>query len=211
MKDVVPVGLGVLAGAVSAGVWALVTFYMNAEIGFVAWGIGLLVGFVVGATSRGESVPRGVAAVVISVVAIVGGKFGAEELYIRDQLSANAWVVDRAYMVSEVADGMLETEADAWPMLSPAQLANAASLRDTYHPDTWAEAERRYDAMDPTAREALRASSEAELATLNRELEASLREQSWSYMTSGPELAWTALWMGLAGFSAFRLGGAGED
>ena len=60
---------------VGAVIWGAITFYGEAEIGYVAWGIGALVGFVVAATSRGGGAAAGTIAVLVTILSICGGKY----------------------------------------------------------------------------------------------------------------------------------------
>lgn len=73
---------GFAAGAVGAAVWAAIVHFANAEIGYVAWGVGILVGVAVAATGR-NSTPAGIGAVLITILALVAGKYAAVELYVQ--------------------------------------------------------------------------------------------------------------------------------
>lgn len=66
--------VALIAGALGAAAWAALAIYANFEVGYLAWGIGALVGF---ATVRfgGFGQPMGVAAAIISVASIFGGKY----------------------------------------------------------------------------------------------------------------------------------------
>jgi len=72
--------MAVLAGlvaAVAGGVaWGLIVRWSGYEVGFVAWGIGFLVGSAVALGARGSrGVPYQAAAVVLALVGIVLGKY----------------------------------------------------------------------------------------------------------------------------------------
>lgn len=67
---------GVVAGLVGAAVWGAVAYFLDMELGLLAWGIGGLVGFAVGATAQEDAGPStGILAVVLSVLSIMGGKY----------------------------------------------------------------------------------------------------------------------------------------
>lgn len=76
--------LGVFAGAASAVIWAAISYSVNFEIGFVAWGVGALVGAAMGygaATQANNG--TGLVAVVIAVASILIGKYSAVQLDVR--------------------------------------------------------------------------------------------------------------------------------
>lgn len=76
------VGAGALAGLVGAGLWALLTVATGYQIGFMAIGVGLGVGFAVRLAGRGVSVPFGV----------VGGAFALLGCAVGNLLAVTALV-----------------------------------------------------------------------------------------------------------------------
>ena len=65
----------VIAGLVGAAIWGGIAYFANVEIGYVAWGIGLLVGFAGRAACGGVGhVAVAGSAVLMTMLAIVGGK-----------------------------------------------------------------------------------------------------------------------------------------
>jgi hypothetical protein len=64
---------GVVASVVGAGLWAAVTVMTDYQIGFMAIGIGLLVGFAVRHTGKGIQQSFGIVAAVISLVGCMLG------------------------------------------------------------------------------------------------------------------------------------------
>jgi len=74
---VVPTLLGgVLAAVVGGSIWGLIVIATGYEIGFVAWGIGLLAGLGVVLFSKGQrGVPLQVIAVLTSVLGVAIGKY----------------------------------------------------------------------------------------------------------------------------------------
>lgn len=66
---------GSIGGAIGAVIWAAIVYFAHAEVGYVAWGIGILVGICVKAAA--EEIDEGVAGVIaaiLSVGAILAGK-----------------------------------------------------------------------------------------------------------------------------------------
>lgn len=72
-----PLGIigGLLAAVVGGIVWAIVVVQSGREVGFVAWGIGLLAGFAVVLLARGKGVRLQVVAVLSAGLGILIGKY----------------------------------------------------------------------------------------------------------------------------------------
>lgn len=86
---------GVLAAIVGGLVWGFIVILTDYEVGFVAWGIGLLAGFlVVRFTGGRKGVPLQAIAIVSSLVGIVLGKYIAYVYFlkeaVREQISEEA-------------------------------------------------------------------------------------------------------------------------
>ncbi len=90
---------GLIAGIVGAIAWATIMFYANAEIGYLAWGIGGLVGFAVAFGHQGGGAAAGAVAVLITVLSICGGKYvGAD------------WAVGKAFAEEAMFENPSDTE-----------------------------------------------------------------------------------------------------
>ena len=76
---------GVLAALVGGIVWGLIVIVSDYEVGIVAWGIGLLAGFLVVRFAGGrKGVPLQAIAIVSSVVGIVIGKYIAYVYFLKE-------------------------------------------------------------------------------------------------------------------------------
>lgn len=162
MKDVL---FGLAAGAVGAAVWAGVVAVFNYEIGWIAWGIGALVGYAVafGNSDKQRSpATAGALAVGITVLSIVAGKYAAVQTMIPgDEEIVELFAADLdndELVVSYVADDVVTEfrQADrevAWPDgVDPTQ----ASSQFDYPEDVWTVAESRWAEWSPEEREAFR-------------------------------------------------------
>ena len=70
------IGAGLVAAIVGGVVWGLIVRATDYEVGFVAWGVGFLVGTAVALAARQGSGPTfGVIAVVLSLIGILLGKY----------------------------------------------------------------------------------------------------------------------------------------
>jgi hypothetical protein len=66
---------GLVGGVIGAGIWAAIVYFTGFEIGIVAWGIGLLVGFGALVLSGGRAgAAGGVIAAVLALGAVLLGK-----------------------------------------------------------------------------------------------------------------------------------------
>ena len=142
---------GALGGLVGAAVWAAVTYYSGWEIGWIAWGIGGLVGLGVhlGSRGRGGITPAGTA-VILAIAAVLLGKWAA----VRVELSAFMATDDAP--LSVIADAIVaDREMAGRPVrMPPEELAE--SMREVYPPDIWNEAVQRWEALDPQQQDAAR-------------------------------------------------------
>lgn len=211
---------GVVTGALGALVWALLGYYAHIEIGWIAWGIGALVGagVYVGGGKRVGAI-GGVLAVVLALASISAGKYAAVHLaaadaeaeFVKEMESgiASNHDTDDLFVLS-IAD-QLADEADAsgktldWP--------NAKSAEDRedesdYPASIMKDARSRWSAMSADEKEKFKASTEAELRASVAE---AVSVQGTAIRTQGFVASWglfDVLFVLLAVASAYRLGSA---
>ena len=78
---------GLIAAGLSGAVWAAIAVWTGYEIGYVAWGVGLLCGLGVVMMSQGKrGLPLQIIAVVTSVLGIVIGKYGMFQHFFQESL-----------------------------------------------------------------------------------------------------------------------------
>ena len=102
---------GALLGALA---WAAICYVTGYEIGYVAWGIGLLVGFM---TVRlgGRGTPMAAAAAGLTLVSIFAGKVLSTRLLVEKELAASADTM----LTRELYDDLRSTAADWAALPSP--------------------------------------------------------------------------------------------
>jgi phosphate/sulfate permease len=153
---------GVAAGVGGAVVWALIAYFTGYEIGWIAWGIGAAVGAGVAWGSSG-SPAMGVAAVVISVLAILAGKFITVEIILAKELKAanqdmNQQILNDEYVISWLADEAVAVYQEKqipvnWPEgINP---EDATSQAD-YPADVWQAAAYKWNSMSAAEKEEYR-------------------------------------------------------
>lgn len=75
----------ILAGIIGAVAWGLISFYSEREIGYVAWGIGALVGFAVANFAKSALTQNHlVVSVICALGGVIGGKYLDYYLIVRD-------------------------------------------------------------------------------------------------------------------------------
>jgi hypothetical protein len=106
---------GLIAALVAGGIWAGLVFATNMEIGYVAWGVGLLVGLAMSRVTSQRSRQLAVAAAAFAVLGLIAGKAfifaGSAGVYAKDlekdHESMSAAVAWQMYESRELDPGTL--------------------------------------------------------------------------------------------------------
>ena len=143
---------GAIGGLVGAAIWVAIGVWTGYEVGWIAWGIGGLVGFGVGVGTKQEGGPLGAGvAVVLSIAAIAGGKWSVVYLEVAD------WVDGDERAISDIADIILvEYEENGQPLGMRPDADDAETYQEMYPATVWFEASARWEAMSPTEQDDLR-------------------------------------------------------
>lgn len=206
MNFLMPVVGGTVAGLIGAAVWAAIAHFAHREVGWVAWGVGGLVGLGVRIAAKEDDGPKfGVLAGVIAVLAILGGKYAGAHLIVADEaarlsgaaVSEDAMIGINAYSVAKERAAKGQKVA-----FRPGVTAETADSKIDYPPDVWAEATKRWKAQTP-AEQAGRMEALKQLQNVGLEgAKGRARDRIFQDSFSAFDL----LWFGLATFTAFRLG-----
>lgn len=213
---------GAIGGLIGAAVWAGIGYFTGLEIGWIAWGIGMLVGIgvrVVGSqeiayfdkTQRrmvrsrvgAEGPVAGAVAAVLAVVSVLAGKYALVHLFLSAPASSFEDYLEDDAMISAIADQVVveyqsQGRAVPWPAgTNP----DEAYERADYPPDVWTEAERRWNALPQEEKASLK-KAQAEL--IGAALDNMEGAQSAILLSSFG--LFDLLWFGLAAFTAFKLG-----
>ena len=215
---------GIVAGLIGAGVWAAIAYFAGYEVGWIAWGVGGLVGIAVRFFSEPEVVPTGdaaddalnelraeadqlgpgVIAAVVAIAAVLLGKFAAVWLLVGN-LSGAAFE-DEELLISYIADEVVEEytaagRAVSWP---PGSRPEQAAAQADYPSDVWSDAVERWNAMSPEDQDAFKEATAAMYQALLTQGAAG------SFLLSSFSM-FDLLWFGLAGWTAFKLGASGSE
>jgi hypothetical protein len=207
--------LGGLIGAAIGGlVWVAVGYFLNYEIGYIAWGIGLLagIGVSVAASDSDQGFSSGIAAVAAAALVIVVSKWAVVNLAIDKELAearamAGENSVSTEDMIALLADEVVEErEAAGKPVTLPEVDYATATTEQTYPADVWAEGKQRWEALDPVEQERRRDEHNRQMNEFMEAFIAGARDAAFKESFSGFDL----LWFALAAMTAFRVGSGGN-
>jgi hypothetical protein len=198
---------GTIGGLVGAAVWAGIAYATNYEVGWIAWGIGFLVGVCVriSAGENEEGFAPGATAAVIAIAAVLAGKFAAVSMLVASlDIDASAIEITPESMISSLADDIVkERTARGVSVVFPngKTLDDAVNQAD-YPPDIWQEAAAKWAAIPPDQQQQqITQRREAMVAVLGG-FESSLRQEGFMNSFS----LFDALWFFLAAATAYKLG-----
>lgn len=146
---------GAIGGLAGVVMWAGVSYTTGYEVGWIAWGVGVLVGVGVRLASNGSwGVAPGGVAVLIAVAAVLGGKYTAAQMavsqFLDHELSEEYFEFDDETTISFIADSIVdryerEGRHVSWP--SAAMTVGVPYLEEHYPPEIWHEASRHWETM----------------------------------------------------------------
>lgn len=204
---------GLIGGAAGALIWVVVGYASEYEIGWIAWGIGFLVGAGVryGAYlgDEDESEAQGFLAAAMAFGAIVTAKF-ILFLILTNGMDAGG-LGDLAGKIRYDDEGMIASIADEILLdmmgeeveirLRSGVTFDEASHEADYPEEIWQKAEAQWNQLSPQQQQEQKR-EQRELALLVAEI---------SNLTSKPSFfdffsPWDALWFGLAMITAYKIG-----
>ncbi|UCF39725.1 MAG: hypothetical protein JSW43_08210 [Gemmatimonadota bacterium] len=108
---------GVIAALVGGFLWALIVVFTGYEVGWVAWGVGALVGFVMLKVAGMPSPGLGVRAAVLAAVGLLVGKWLIIEIgartQLRDEIAGNPELLQQAVFVDMIENEGLPPDLTA--------------------------------------------------------------------------------------------------
>jgi hypothetical protein len=202
---------GLIGGAIGAAIWWAVGSMAHREVGWIAWGIGFLVGFGVryAANTGGddESEGQGLIAGALAIGAVLFGKFlvytalvcwgdNSELRQFADQFTRiddNAMI---AGFADEIATRMTQAgQQVAWP---PGVTSQSASTQADYPPAIWQQATAQWKQLGPVGQQ----QKLKERLALASMLSQALHKPSFGDFFS----LYDALWFFLATITAYKIG-----
>lgn len=202
----------IVAGALGAAAWAAIAHYMNYELGFMAWLVGGAVGFAAATAARGEATQlTGLMAAGVAVLAVVGGKYAAVHAGVAHALGSSAGeltMTDEDMKVRLADDVVREFEAANRPVVWPqGKDIDSAESQADYPADVWAEATKRWDALEPSEQADRKAAAEAQAKVVLSVLSGTIEKKA--FLSSFRMI--DILFFLLAIVTAFKVGSGGLD
>lgn len=197
---------GIVGGAIGAAVWAGIAYAAHVEIGWIAWGIGFMVGLGVAMLSgRNASPATGLMAAVIAAGSVLGGKYLAVSMTVdkESQKITSTMQLRDEDCIRIMAKGLAgEAEESGKHLRWPAgkSVENAKVAAD-FPAEIWTDAQERWDRMTPEARTEYRDSMKAYLKAAIKNKAEEIKSQGFVQDLSLFDL----LWLFLAVGTAFRI------
>ncbi|MEZ6040656.1 MAG: hypothetical protein R3C20_09120 [Planctomycetaceae bacterium] len=195
-----------IGGAVRAAIWAGITYATNHEIGWIAWGIGLLVGISVRfAAGESDGFVPGTIAVLGAILALLAGKYAAVHLLVNHELSnADTITVTSEDMCVGIADEVVEEWETAGKPVNwaPGMTVDEAGSEADYPADIWAEAEKRWNEIPPDEQESQLEERRAAIAMLTDMMRGQITDAGFKDSFNAMDL----LFFALAVYTAFKVG-----
>ncbi len=194
-----------VGGLIGAGVWAFIVYQFQVESGWIAWGIGALVGVGAAMGARGYAgATTGIAAAVIALLAVFGGRYAAISMIAEDvtrRSHGQLITITEEDMISFSARDVAKEMSAAgknfqWPEGVEQEHERG---EEEFPPQVWAEAKKRWEAIDPAEREKKTAQRQSQMNARTKEAIKSI-----GFMSSFSLI--DLLWVFLAAASAFRIG-----
>ncbi len=211
----------VVGGMIGAAIWGAIVYFTGYEIGWIAWGIGGLVG--VGAqmgVRTGGGVPNATLpfmAAGVALLAVLAGKYSAVEIGIRQfeaGVAGNSAEVmfnlsdDEEELISYVADGIVvEYEGAGRSVLWPLGVDPDEAYEEADYPnEIWSEATQRWQAMSASERQTFADDINQETRDMVGEIASYMRSEGF-IATFG---LFDLLWFGLAMVTAWKIANDSE-
>ena len=195
-----------IGGAIGAAIWAGIAYGAGVEIGWIAWGAGLLAGGGALALARDEaSVVTGVAAACISLVALAAGRYAAMSMIMDRELgSMEAYVAtDESMLVSFADDVVYEWEEQGktikWP---EGMTVEEADQESDYPKDVWKEAKARWGELSPEEQQEAKAENERAIAEMMQAVSSTIVKEGFMASFDFMDI----IFGGLALLTAYKVG-----
>jgi hypothetical protein len=195
-----------IGGFIGASIWAGITYFTGYEIGWIAWGVGLLVGVAV-RMGAGDTmgVGPGAVAVIGSVAALLAGKYAAVHFQVQHEMSIAPEMTFTAedMQLGIASDIIGEWEEQGkklnWP---PGQSFETAEIPSQFPVDVWAEAQKRWNEIPPAEQTKQIDERKALISELTGSIQGMVVDEGFKASFSPIDL----LFFGLAVFTAFKVG-----
>lgn len=196
---------GLAGGAAGAAVWAGTAYFLEVEVGWIAWLAGVLVGVGVRIAAQGERPPEaGWIAAAIALVAIAAGKYATVELAISEIAWADELQITPEQAVASIATEIAAArgvEDEIMRAVGEAEGEEPVDLERLFPPDIWQEASRRWERLGPEGQRTKVAEIEEAALQAQDAIKGIVRREGFLASFSPYDILWALLAIG----SAFKI------
>lgn len=208
---------GLIGGVIGALVWTAVVVFTGYEVGYVAWGIGGLVGFGVQRFCGKQNLTRnhGFAAAAVALLSIVTAKYLVADVSVGlFERGIGAMEFESDEMIAFLAEDLIENvEANGKSVERP-EVADDADVEVSayYPPHIWKTASAMWNEASEEEKEMM-ISKEKEMIAASAGLESLMVAGQTGDVTEEVMESFSLfdlLWMGLATVTAYQMAGGGK-
>lgn len=228
MGPLMGVAAGAFAGLIGSLIWAALAYYTGFEIGYLAWGIGLLVGIAVAKGAGAQSQALGAVAVLITVLSICGGKLLVIDVLLDEQMadvgadpnSQSPDQFDESDMIARIAGAKASQREEAgetidWPEIDFESMSEEEfdnfPVEKQFPPALWAEAKTEWLALPDTEKQQRREAAAEEMkqlaANFGQAMKGAFRWEAFKQSFGLMDL----LFFGLGVYTAWGIASSGEE
>jgi hypothetical protein len=193
-----------IGGAIGAVIWGAVVWYTGYEIGWIAWGVGILAGVGAKLGTDEPEVATGILAAVLAVLSIGAAKYGVISIGVDGMLDD----VDITHMTDELTlsyladDVIAQWEAEGRAFEWPPEATGARESERDYPADAWALALERWNSLEAAEQQTYREELFADWRAQAEVSAAEFKTASFKESFAGMDLVFAVL----AIITAFKIG-----
>lgn len=199
---------GLVAGIFGAAVWVAIGYFLEAEVGYVAWGIGLIVGIGVAVGAETPGAGTGLLATAIAIGSVVAGKYFVVYFLMQSAMGEVADVsVDDDAVVNQLANEIVEERELTMPEFGDDVDFESIEDEDFYPPGVWAEAKTKFAELSPEQVAERKDQHRQMIEEITGQLTSAIRDSAFKESFGGFDI----LWFALAAITAFKVGAGATD
>jgi hypothetical protein len=199
---------GAVGGLIGAAIWAAIGYSTNYEVGWIAWGIGVLAGMGVRiAAGEADGKTPGVIAAGMAIASVLLGKFAVIYFLVQGSMGASLAQFETPSdedMIVAMADSVVaEWEQAGKQVVWPKDVdPETASSQQEYPAIVWQEANKRWTALAVDERETRKAERAEQMQVMMDEFQSQISTAAFKSSFGLFDL----LWFALAVMTAFKIG-----